>query len=153
MAVRNYGHLQGVTQLAFDNGISLTQEVSAGDKLKVNKQVSFDLPVVTIQQQTTIAPNQLIVEPWQNIFDIAVQAYGDLSGLVNLTADNLKSLTGNIVPGETLKTRNVVINKLVVDFIKGKGIKIATGLAPEKDAELKPEGIEYWAIEYDFIVS
>lgn len=92
------------------------------------------------------------VQPGQTIFDLAIQEYGDLSGLVELASDNNKSLTADIVAGENLKVGQTK-NKLITDFYKGRSIKPATGTTESEIEQLKPEGIGYWAIEHDFVVS
>lgn len=93
-----------------------------------------------------------IVQPGQTIFDIAIQEYGDLSGLADLAGDNNKSLTADIAAGENLKVGQTK-NKPITDFYKGRNIKPATGTTESEIEQLKPEGIGYWAIEYDFEVS
>lgn len=153
VAVRVYGHTQGVAILASDNGISVTEAMKPGIELIINDTLVFDLPVVVIQAQTVLAPNELVSEPYQNIFDLAVQAYGDIEGLVFMSSDNNKGLTAQVSPGDVLHTRNQAINKLVVNFFKGHNTKIATGLTPEEESELVPEGIDFWAIETEFLVS
>ena len=154
VAVRDYGHMQGVFNLAKDNGIGMTDDLSPGTELKVDDSISFKaLKGISISLQTTELPNDVTAEPSQNMFDLAVQVYGDLSGVFNLAKDNGKEMTGELTAGEVLKSRKEVANKLIVDFYKGRNIKPATGLSPEESNELKPEGIDFWAIEYDFIVS
>ncbi len=153
VAIREYGHMQGISQLASDNGISLTGDVVPGTQLQIDNSVLFDLPEVQIEKYTEVAPNSYVVEASQNIFDVAIQKYGSLEGLVLLAEDNSKDLTEELSTGEILKTRNTVKNKLVVDYLNGAGLKIATGLTPEQNEDLAPEGIDYWAIGVDFVVS
>jgi hypothetical protein len=154
VAVRDYGHMQGVFQLAKDNGIGMTDELAPGGELEVDESISFkELRGISIALQTVELPNEVAAEPYQNMFDIAVQLYGDLSGVFQLAKDNSKDMTTELLPGEVLKSRKEVINKLIVDYYRGRNIKPATGLSPEENEQLKPEGIDYWAIEVDFIVS
>ncbi|MBI9064880.1 MAG: hypothetical protein JEZ14_23035, partial [Marinilabiliaceae bacterium] len=108
---------------------------------------------ISISLQTTELPNEVTVEPSQNMFDLAVQVYGDLSGVFILAKDNGHEMTGELSAGEVLRSRKEVANKLIAGFYKGRNIKPATGLSPEESNELKPEGIDFWAIEYDFEVS
>ncbi|MBS2100716.1 LysM peptidoglycan-binding domain-containing protein [Carboxylicivirga linearis] len=154
VAVRVYGHTQGAKQLAADNDISMTDVLTPGMELKIDDSISFkSLKAITIAMQTTELPNQAVAEPYQNMFDLALQLYGSLQGVFQLAKDNDKDMTSEINPGEILKGRKDPIDKLVYEFYKGRGIKPATGLTSEESADIKPEGIEFWAIEFDFIVS
>lgn len=154
VAVREYGHMQGVFELAQDNGVGMTNALEPGTELSIDDAVSFKtLKGITIALQTSELPNEVMAEPYQNMFDLALQAYGDLAGVFQLAKDNELDMTADIKPGDVLKTRKEVINKLIFEYYRGRGIKPATGLTPEENELLKPEGIDFWGIEYDFIVS
>ncbi len=154
VVIRKYGHMQGIAQLVKDNDIGFTDDAVAGEQLLFDDDVSYnDLATVTIETETEEAANEVTVEAGQNIFDLVIQVYGDLSGLKNMADDNDLGLTDDINAGATLKTRSDVDNQLVVDYLNGKGIKPATALTDTETEELTPEGIGYWQIEYDFIVS
>jgi hypothetical protein len=70
----------------------------------------------------------VVVQPGQTIFDLAIQHYGDLAGVRYLLEDNVfdgEMLVGNIadVEGLTVYIRDgVVINQKVVDYHKSKTI-------------------------------
>ncbi|WP_027470135.1 hypothetical protein [Saccharicrinis fermentans] len=153
VAIREYGHMQGVAQLAKDNNIELTSILSPGSVLKVDDSVTYDLPAVTVRKNTSIAPNTQTVHQGQNIFDIAIQEYGTLQGIEKLTIDNSIGLTENLPVGSVLNIRNEKLNKLVVEFLAGKGLKIATDFSVEQSETLKPQGIGYWKIGVDFTIS
>ena len=154
VAIKRYGHMQGLAKLIADNGLSFTDEPTPGYVLELDESVSFDnLKTVIVAAQVTELSNESTIEAGQNIFDMALQIYGDLSGLVELSNDNGKALTDEVTAGEKVKSRNQLKNKLVVQYYQGKNLKPASGLSPAESEELKPEGIGYWAIEYDFEVS
>ncbi|MBI9063289.1 MAG: hypothetical protein JEZ14_15010, partial [Marinilabiliaceae bacterium] len=68
VAVRDYGHLQGVFNLAKDNGIGMTGDLSPGTDLKIDDSLSFKaLKGISISLQTTELPNEVTVEPSQNM--------------------------------------------------------------------------------------
>lgn len=154
VAIKRYGHMQGLLNLIDDNGLGFTDEPSAGHVLELNEAISFgNLKKITIATQVSELPNIEIIKAGQSLFDMALEIYGDLSGLSELTGDNELSLTQDISPGDILKSRPNLKNKYVVAFFKSRKYKPATGLTPAESEQLKPEGIDYWAIEYDFEVS
>jgi hypothetical protein len=156
VAIREYGHLQGVLNLIKDNGLGFTDEPAAGLALEVDRSASFDnlkSARISAVEETTDLPNEVTVQAGQNMFDIALQVYGDLSGIIELAKDNGKGLTKDLTAGEVLKSRSKLKNKPVADFFEGRKSKPATGLNQSESEQLKPEGIGYWAIGLDFIVS
>ena len=82
----------------------------------------------------------------QSLADIAIQEYGDISGLFFLVKDNpqLHGPTDNIYPGDILSIRDEVVNKPMVDYLRPYEIATVKGS--------RGEGINYWAIEVDFVV-
>ncbi len=154
VAIKRYGHMQGLAKLIVDNGLSFTDEPAPGYVLQLDELERFDnLPTVTVAKQVNELPNEATAEAGQNMFDMALQIYGDISGLVELSNDNSRSLTSDTSAGDKLKSSTQLKNKLLVEYYKGQNIKPATGLTPAESEQLKPEGIDYWAIEYDFEVS
>jgi len=154
VAVKHYGHMQGLLNLINDNGLGFTDEPLAGHVLELNESVSFgNLKKITIATQVSALPNVETIKAGQSLFDMALQIYGDLSGLKELAGDNKLNLTQDISAGQILKSRPNLKNRYVVAFFKDRKYKPASGLTPAESEELKPEGIGYWAIEYDFEVS
>jgi hypothetical protein len=82
----------------------------------------------------------------QSLADIAIQEYGDISGLVYLVQDNpnLLGITDNIYEGDTLLIREIPINKPMVDYLRPFEIATVKGA--------RGTGVNYWAVEVDFIV-
>lgn len=154
VAIKRYGHMRGLLNLIDDNGLGFTDEPIPGHVLEVDGSVSFtNLKKLKIATQVSKLPNVETVRAGQTLFDLALQIYGDLSGLGELTEDNYLNLTQDLTPGYVLKSRSELKNKQVVNFFKASKNKPATGLTTTQTEELKPEGIGYWALEYDFVVS
>lgn len=156
VAIREYGHLQGIKNLIQDNDLGFTDEPEAGTDMEIDSSASFiTLSKVSIATASELSdtPNEETVKAGQNMFDLAIQVYGDLSGILNLANDNDKSLTDDLEAGETLQCREETISDTVVDFFSNREQKPATALTDTETEELTPEGIGYWQIEYDFIVS
>jgi hypothetical protein len=83
----------------------------------------------------------------QTLLDVAVQEYGNSEGVFWLVEDNpnLNGITDNIFKGDELLLRDKKINKNMVNFLSEYSIATA------KDA--RGEGIGYWIVGNDFIVS
>ena len=87
--------------------------------------------------------NEYIVKPQQGLFDIAIEVYGDVRGVVWLVQDNgLMGATDPLGVGQKLKIRGGVINGRVVnylsDFAPFQTINEATDV---------PQGIGFWKTE------
>jgi hypothetical protein len=76
----------------------------------------------------------IIVGDGQTIFDIAIQEYGGIEGILLLMSDNgdkIPSITSELKAGLKLKIKSLPVNASVVaSFAQGK-IKPATKLSPE----------------------
>ncbi len=68
----------------------------------------------------------IIVIEGQSLVDIAIQECGGIEGLVDLALRNGKSVTDLLQVGESLAVGEAV-NKDVVNYLKSRAIKIATG--------------------------
>ncbi len=86
----------------------------------------------------------------QSLLDIAVQECGGLDTLVDVAIDNNVSITDDLEAGVALSV-NSISNADVQRYYKIRGIKPATTLT--EDIEESGEGIGYWAIEDNFVVS
>lgn len=92
--------------------------------------------------------NSYTVRPKQSLFDIAVEVYGDVQGVVWLLQDNptVPGPTGPIEVGQQLVVRGVKMN--------GRQANYLADFAPFQtiDAEDFPQGIGYWRV-VDYVVS
>jgi hypothetical protein len=85
----------------------------------------------------------------QNIYDIAVQEYGSIEGILQLRQLNDFSFSQDIQPGDDVVIDNNVVDKNIKEILQLYP-KIATGNDFDKQVL---EGIGYWAIGVDFVVS
>lgn len=92
---------------------------------------------------------QITTYTGQSLIDIAIQVYGDITGVEWLMEDNNIELTEEIVPGTKLITRETVINSVVVGGLILKGVKPNSAITT---VEPSFQGISIWAIEQDFII-
>ena len=79
----------------------------------------------------------------QSLIDIAIQEYGDISGVELLLEDNDPGLCDYIPAGTTLEIRETVTNPLVKAALEAKKIQPNSSVT-----EL--HGIGQWAIEVNF---
>lgn len=82
----------------------------------------------------------------QTLFDIALEQYGNVEAVVWLVEDNqLNGVTDNIWEGQELKLRAAVMNQRMVNYLKKYTVATREGVIAE--------GIGFWEIERDFVVS
>jgi hypothetical protein len=151
VAIREYGHIHGLYNLIKDNALSFSSDVLPGSVLMVDEDADFsELPEVEIKVIKSAAPNYITVEPNQNIYDLAIQETGDISGIVDLVKSNNISFSSQVIGGEKF-IKPGVISKVLVNYLKYN--KPATGSEVLVNNTPVKEGIGYWNIEVDFIVS
>lgn len=102
-----------------------------------------------------VSPQEL-----QSIFDIAIQAYGSIEGVLDIMNDN----SFDIVPKELSVYEDIKISKQPIrpdvrDYYDTRGVLPATGITQSELELLVPsvfrrgEGIGYMIINNDFIVA
>ena len=88
----------------------------------------------------------------QTLIDIAIQELGSAEGAYGLAALNGLSVTDELVPGLELQLPTVT-NKSISDYYTNKGIKPATYITANTILPENEGGVEFWAIETEFLVS
>lgn len=92
----------------------------------------------------------------QSLWDIALQELGDITGIVEFAEREDVGLTDDLPVGKELEIPQELMDKRLVAYYSGNGIYPATAISPvlvEGEGSLLLEGIEFWGIEYDFIIS
>lgn len=87
----------------------------------------------------------------QSVFDIGLQYGGDMEAVFDWAVENGLSITDDLKAGDRYPEPKVV-NKKRADEIANKGYIFATAVVMDED-EFLLQGIGYWAINIDFIVS
>ena len=90
----------------------------------------------------------MIVEQGQCLVDMAIQNNGNALAIFDIALINGISLTEDIVPGQELKETAVLDNR-----IKNYFSKITPASGNDADLLVQPQGIGYWYIGLDFIIS
>lgn len=62
----------------------------------------------------------------QTLSDIALQVYGDISGLPDIARANNLSVTAELQPGQVLECPDVVYDAYLQNYVRTYGIKPAT---------------------------
>lgn len=94
---------------------------------------------------------QITINEGQCLLDISTQHLGDASKAFEMAFYNNIGITDEPAIGEILLIEDVAIEnkKMVADFENNSVVPASK----KENSELLNEGIEYWAIEEDFIVT
>lgn len=99
--------------------------------------------------------NKVTVSYGQTWVDIALQELGDMERVMELASLNDRSLTDDLLAGEVLNVPDYDASKReIIQLFANSFNKPASGesLTASNDVSIG-EGIEFWAIENDFVVS
>lgn len=91
----------------------------------------------------------------QSLFDLAVQGMGDISGVFDLAEMAGMQITDELTTGQLIELPPAV-DRQVAGYYASHGIIPATAITIDSTADdggLLLEGIEFWGIEYDFMVN
>lgn len=69
---------------------------------------------------------KVVVLQRQSLADIALEVYGDLSGLPGIARENGISITDDLTPGTELICPDVVYDNYLQNYVRKNGIKPAT---------------------------
>ena len=144
----DFGGDDALFELADLNGIGITEILTAGITLSVTEPKSVELErlIVTPDKQLT---RSLAGQAW---IDMCMQEIGNEERLFDLADLNDVSITDDIAAGTAIlsiaEARKEIVRVL-------QRVKPASRIRPENDTDTGEimEGIEFWAIEFDFVVS
>lgn len=90
----------------------------------------------------------------QSLFDIAMEHAGGSEAAWDIAVSDQLSITDDLTVGEALAVP-MVKNQRIVTFFQAIKHSPATAISTDEINNLLcvGEGIEFWAIEYDFVVS
>jgi hypothetical protein len=93
---------------------------------------------------------QVEIKARQTPLDIAIREGGTLDSVFEVAALNGIGITDNLKPGTTVTVPTVAVAEVANYFRK---YAIYPGSATIELGTLIPEGVNFWGIEYDFIIS
>jgi hypothetical protein len=179
IAIQHCGSADAVYDISVLNGLSVTDELVPGTALilpnVVNAEIVIyydnkglcsatalvaqaELVLSVVDTFISIAPvakkGVCIVLDNQDLLDVAVEYCGSADAAYDIALLNDLTVTDDLTPGIELKLPSVV-NKKIASYYKTKGLEPATGITmnSENPLPVSLEGIGYWAIETDFIIS
>lgn len=98
---------------------------------------------------------EIIVLHHQSLLDLAIQHTGVVENAFDLALANNRSLTDELAAGDWLiaNSQELKTNKDILSYYQAKKLQPATGVSHTGNQINQPQGIDYWAISYGFIVS
>lgn len=97
--------------------------------------------------------NSYTVKPRQSLFDVALLLYGRLESVFDIALLNGLAVTDNPEPGNELSYPNIPKN-LISSSYGVNGVVPATAIdAIDFASTIAGEGVEFWAVETEFLVS
>lgn len=95
---------------------------------------------------------EYIVTPFQTLTDIAIEVYGDVTGIFSLLEDNpeLAGLDADLQAGEVLLIRAEVINPAVAQFFKNRGLRITSS---EYEVPQEPDEEDLYSSDEILLIS
>lgn len=85
----------------------------------------------------------------QSPLDLAIQGTGSIEGVFRLAEAAGISITDELSPGMTIPVPLPLADSQVAEYYASRRITPATAIT----TDIMPGGVEFWGIEYDFIVS
>lgn len=170
VAVQHCGSIECLIELAINNRHSVTDILSPGETLElpdvvdkrvvrairdggfipasdgIRSEIAYEIPLSIVKLEAQYDDGLGEVLYGQSLFDLAVQFAGGLEAAFDLAQLNELSITDLPAAGSEIKLAGFVDADVAKEF-REKDWHPATGL----DETL--EGIDFWGIEYDFIVS
>ena len=86
------------------------------------------------------------------MFDLAFQENGAIEAVVDLMKQNGLEVTAQLAPGDTVTLSDGAVSDDINGYYKGNNLHPATGMTGAPTG-IGAEGISYWAIGVDFIIS
>jgi hypothetical protein len=88
----------------------------------------------------------------QSLFDLAIVLAGSAEAAFDLALENGMSVTDEVPAGKSIRYRGAAVSPQVARYFERNRLKPATALDGYAPAG-GDEGIGYWNVEYNFIVS
>lgn len=88
----------------------------------------------------------------QSLWDIALQTCGSIEAVFELAEANGLAVTDALAPGQVIEySPDSIRDKQAARYYANNRVIPSTAI--EEESTIMPEGVEYWGIEFDFIVS
>lgn len=130
VALQAHGNVRGLLDLWRAESIdTLTPDVASGDEFSYDPAIAYGVDHVDFATAATTAEptRELIFKKRQNLFDVAIMAYGGAEGIVQLAFENDFTLSAIPVTGYKFKATGSRINEKVYQYLASRAIVINTG--------------------------
>lgn len=99
--------------------------------------------------------NQATITERQSLLDVALQHSGSLEAALEIAMLNEASLTDDLMAGQQVLLPENADNSEVAAYYSVNDLHPASAISQAQILEIleQGEGIEFWGIEFDFIVS
>lgn len=149
--IASAGSLEDYFAFCALNGLSYSDDIQAGQALQ-GTGLLYQIGRPPTNDHITIKP--VLVQFNQTIADMAIQQLGSLEDVFTLAKLNNMAFSDDLVTSQQLSYSLTPYNKAVLKIYQDNGYKPATGtIAPGQTKPVEYEGIGYWSIGFDFIIS
>lgn len=152
VAIQEHGSIELALNVMSDNSLTPNSELVSGQELSI-RETSTVASALMVSETPAVEPRLYTrqAEDEQSIWDMAVQEYGDIQGVLHVMADNDLTPNSELVSGQNMHLRRVpeTANHKIMDEFRRKGVRVVCG----RGIVQKRGGIGYMQIGYDFIVS
>lgn len=149
--ITSAGSLEDYFAFCALNGLGYSDDVQAGQTLQ-GTGLLYQISRPPTNDHITIKP--VLVQFNQTIADMAIQQLGSLEDVFALARLNNMAFSDDLITGQQLSYSLTPYNKAVLKIYQDNGSKPATGTtAPGQTVPVEYEGIDYWAISFDFTIS
>lgn len=150
-ALASAGSMEDLFSLALLNGKSITDDLVPGITL-VSTGLKYSPSVLGAVANPDIDQVQVISS--QTLLDLAIQQLGSMEAIFDLAKLNGLSISDQLTDGQNLAFNINPVNRIIAKRYKDNGWKPASATTIPGAAPIEGlEGIDYWAIEIDFIVN
>lgn len=91
----------------------------------------------------------------QSLLDLAIQHTGAVENAFDLALANNRSITDDLEAGDWLmaNSQELKANKDILSYYTAKKLQPATAISGDYSTDNSLQGIDYWTVKIDFVVS
>lgn len=151
-AIASGGSMEDLFAMALLNGLAVTEDLTAGTILQGTGNNYQVVSLGTLAERNT---NVVKVKNGQTLFDLAIQESGSMEDAFALAVLNGLPLSEELETGTPLNYLSLAADKKIRKQFQDNNWKPASSglIAGQGAPGGQLEGVDYWAIQIDFIVS
>ncbi len=157
ISIKEVGNIAALFAIAQKNDLAITADLPSGMLLDVDITGLFNTEE---NNDTAILPDvkneaEILVinsKELQTLLDISIQEKGSVEALFAIALRNEKSITDELASGSVIDVNTKIIDEGIAAYYFINKLKPSSNASAIPGVEVE-EGIEFWAVEYEFIVS